>query len=82
MALLHVCLPPAQACGGEYILYIFFLIFPGHLEFCTPLQTPVWGPALGCTLFHFGSIRFSVPEVPRGTGILILILTEFNDHPG
>ena len=28
--------PLAQACGGEDILYIF-LIFPGHLEFWTPL---------------------------------------------
>ena len=32
--------PRAQACGGEDILYIFFLIFPGHLEFWTPLQIP------------------------------------------
>ena len=52
MALLHVSLSPAQACGGEDILYIF-LIFPGHLEFWTPLQIPIWGPPLGCTLLHF-----------------------------
>ena len=40
--------PLAQACGGEDILYIFFLIFPGHLEFWIPLQIPSWGPPLGC----------------------------------
>ena len=28
----------------------FFLIFPGYLEFWTPLQIPIWGPPLGCTL--------------------------------
>ena len=52
MALLHVSYPPAQTCGGEDILYIFFLIFPGHLELWTPLQISVWGPPLGCTLLH------------------------------
>ena len=44
MALLHSSHPPAQTCGGEDILYIFFLIFPGHPEFWTPLQIPIWGP--------------------------------------
>ena len=52
MALLHVSLPLAHACGGEDILYIIFLIFPGHLEFWTPLQIPVWGPPLACTLLQ------------------------------
>ena len=28
-----------------------FLIFPGHPEFWTPLQIPVWGPP-GCTLLQ------------------------------
>ena len=45
--------PLAQACGGEDILYIYiFLIFPGHLEFWTPLQILSWGPPLGCTLLQ------------------------------
>ena len=44
MALLHVSHPPVQTCGGEDILYIFFLIFPGHPEFWTPLQILIWGP--------------------------------------
>ena len=56
MALLHVSFPPAQACGGEDILYIF-IIFPGHLEFWTPLQIPSWGPPLGCTLLQCGGNR-------------------------
>ena len=33
-------------------IYIFFLIFPGNLEFWTPLQIPTWLPPLGCTLFQ------------------------------
>ena len=44
MALLHVSYLPVQACGGEDILYVYiFLIFPGHPEFWTPLQIPIWG---------------------------------------
>ena len=46
--------PPVQTYRGEDILYIF-LIFPGHLEFWTPLQIPIWGPPLGCTLLQFDS---------------------------
>ena len=42
MALLHASHPPAQTCGDEDILYVFFfLIFPGHPEFWTPLQIPI-----------------------------------------
>ena len=53
MALLHVSLPVAQTGGGEDILYIFFsLIFPGHPEYWIPLQIPIWGPPLGCTLLQ------------------------------
>ena len=43
MALLHVSNPPGQTCGGEDILYIFFLIFPGHPEFWTPITNPNLG---------------------------------------
>ena len=35
----------------SYINY--FLIFPGHLEFWTLLQIPIWGPPLGCTLLQY-----------------------------
>ena len=41
--------------GWGHPIYIF-LIFPGHLEFWTPLQIPIWGPPLGCTLLHFHEI--------------------------
>ena len=53
MTLLQASHPLAQTCWGEDILYIFFfLIFPGHLEFWTPLQIPSWGLPLGCTLLQ------------------------------
>ena len=51
--------PSSGLWGWRHPIYIF-LIFPGHLEFWTPLQIPIWGPPLGCTL---------VPKVsshPRG----------------
>ena len=37
----------------SYIYIYTFLIFPGHLEFWTPLQIPIWGPPLGCTLLQY-----------------------------
>ena len=42
-ALLHVSLPPAQACGGEGILYVFFNISwtPWVLD---PITNPYLGP--------------------------------------
>ena len=56
MALLHVPLPPAQTGGGEDIIYIFFLIFPEHPEFWTPLQIPIGGPPLAAPLqFYCGT---------------------------
>ena len=33
-------------------IQIFFLVLSGHLEFWTPLQIPIWGPPLGCTLLQ------------------------------
>ena len=47
-------IPLGSGLWGEDILYIFFLTFPGHLEFWTPLQIPSWGPPLGCNLFQWG----------------------------
>ena len=38
----------------------FFLIFPGHLEFWTPLQIPSWGPPLGSTLLQFGIVGIEI----------------------
>ena len=43
--------PSSGLWGWGHPIYIF-LIFPGHLEFWTPLQIPSWGPPLGCTLLH------------------------------
>ena len=51
MALLYESHPPAQTCGGEDILYIFFPIFPGHPEYWTPLQIPIWGPSLAAPCY-------------------------------
>ena len=46
--------PPGSGLWGwGHPIYIF-LIFPGHLEFWTPLQIPSWGPPLGCTLLQVG----------------------------
>ena len=45
-------IPPGSGFWGwGHPMYIF-LIFPGHLEFWTPLQIPSWGPPLGCTLLQ------------------------------
>ena len=49
--LFPVSLPPAQACGGEDILYIYFLIFPGHLEFWIPLQILFGAPLLAAPCY-------------------------------
>ena len=43
--------PSSGLWGWGHPIYIC-LIFPGHLEFWAPLQTPIWGPRLGCTLFQ------------------------------
>ena len=43
--------------------YIYFLIFPGHPEFWTPLQIHIWGPP-GCTLFHYSFFHPSTAPNP------------------
>ena len=48
--------PLSDLWGWGHPIYIF-LIFPGHLEFWSPLQIPIWGPPLGCILLHQGSLR-------------------------
>ena len=45
--------PQLRLVGVKTSYVFFFLIFPGHLEFWTPLQIPIWGPPLGCTLFQY-----------------------------
>ena len=53
-ALLHLVNPPAQTCGSEDILCThIFLIFPGHPEFWTPLQIPIWGPLLAVLCYSY-----------------------------
>ena len=48
-----MCLiPPGLGLWGWGHPIHIFLIFPGHLEFRTPLQIPSWGPPLGCTLLQ------------------------------
>ena len=45
-------IPPGSSLWGwGHPIYIF-LIFPGHLEFWTPLQIPSWGSPLVCTLLQ------------------------------
>ena len=44
--------PSSGLWGWGHPIYIF-LIFPGHLEFWTPLHIPIWGPPLGCTLLQY-----------------------------
>ena len=43
--------PQLRLWGWGHPIYIF-LIFPGCLEFWTPLQIPIWGSPLGCTLLQ------------------------------
>ena len=53
MALFYCPIPPGSGLWGWGHPICIFLIFPGHLEFCTPLQIPSWSPPLGCTLLHY-----------------------------
>ena len=43
---------PKLRLVGMRTPYIFFSNFPGHLEFWTPLEIPIWGRPLGCTLLQ------------------------------
>ena len=45
--------PQLRLVGVRTSYIYFFLIFPGHLELWTPLQIPIWGPSLGCTLLQY-----------------------------
>ena len=42
--------PSSGLWGLGHPIYVF-LIFPGHLEFWTPLQTPIWAPLLAAPCF-------------------------------
>ena len=53
-----MCPFPQLRLVGVRTSYIHILVFPGHLEFWTPLQIPIWGPPLGCVLLHQDSIPF------------------------
>ena len=70
MALLHVSHPPAQTCRGEDILYIyfFFVIFPGHPEFWTPLQIPIWALPLAVPCYS------EISNSPRNQGFEVSFL--------
>ena len=49
------CVPSPSSDLGEDILYIYFLIFPGHPDFWTSLKIPICSPRLGCTLLQLCS---------------------------
>ena len=49
--------PSSGLWGWGHPIHIF-LVFPGNLEFWTPLQIPIWGPLFGCTLLQ--SHHFSI----------------------
>ena len=51
MALLHVSHPPAQICGGEAILYIYFSNISWTLS-SGPHHKSLFGVTLGCTLLQ------------------------------
>ena len=53
-------IPQLRYVGVRISYIFFFLIFPGHLEFWTPLQIPIWGPPLGCTLLQYSSCFDSI----------------------
>ena len=69
-----------------------FLIFPGHPEFWTPLQIPLWGGSPGCTLLHFFYYHLSTcslfhlhPSLPHynQTGVCVhefFLKFIFNSH--
>ena len=57
-ALLHVSYPPAQTCGGEDILYIFFLIFPGH-QVLDPITDSYLGPLVDYTLLQEHNLQLN-----------------------
>ena len=51
-ALLHASHPPAQTCGGEDILYIyFFLVFPGR-QVLGPITNPYLGSPLAAPCYN------------------------------
>ena len=51
MALLHVSHPPAQICGGEAILYIYFSNISWTLS-SEPHYKSLFGAPFGCTLLQ------------------------------
>ena len=60
--LCSICPFPVLRLVGVRTSYIFFLIFPEHLELGTPLQIPSYGPPLGYTLLQFQEVALGHPE--------------------
>ena len=50
--------PQLRLVGVRTSFINISLVFPGHLEFWTPLQIPIWAPPLGCTLLQNQSHNF------------------------
>ena len=51
--------PQLRLVGVRTFYICIFLIFPGHPEFWTPLQIPIWAPLLSCTLLKDSILIFT-----------------------
>ena len=60
MTLLHVSLPPAQACGGEGILYIFFSYFLDTLSSRPHYKSLSGALLLAAPCFTFTLVKYYV----------------------
>ena len=79
--LCSMCPFPQLRLVGVRTSYIYFLIFPGHLEFWTPLQIPIWGPHLAAPCYRLSMFclfshqwtrnkRFHVNVISKRAGML------------
>ena len=52
-------IPQLRLVGVKTSYVFFFLVFPGHLEFWTPLQIPIWAPLppLAAPWYSFKGVR-------------------------
>ena len=82
-------IPPGSGLWGwGHSIYIF-LIFPGYLEFWTPLQIPSWGPPLGCLLLQlYNNYVWWIPHAQiwkvscKISIIFIIIIIKLNIYSG
>ena len=69
--------PQLRLVGVRTSYICILLIFPGHLEFWTPLQIPIWGPPLAvpCYMTSMAFLVFESYRTSAGTVSLFPILT-------